>query len=51
MNQELKLAKAAYKAAKKNPVRFKEARDNLIMRIIESPIPKWGSLKFIVGKD
>ena len=44
----LKEAKADHKKALKNKPLYKQNRDAIIAAIIESRIPKWGSLKVIV---
>jgi hypothetical protein len=50
MNTELKVAKANWKAALKNIELYKKRRDELLMRIVDSEVPKWGNIKIIVTK-
>ena len=50
MTTELKVAKANYRLALKNKERYEKKRNDLVMQIIESDIPDWGSIKITVGK-
>jgi hypothetical protein len=46
----LKVAKANHKAALKNKELYERKRDAILMRIVESEIPRWGGLKVTVVK-
>jgi hypothetical protein len=46
----IKIAKAQHKDALRNKELYKQKRDALIMRIVESPIPLWGGINIIVSK-
>lgn len=50
MRTELKVAKANYKQALKNKKLFLQKRDEILMRIVESPVPNWGNIKVSVSK-
>lgn len=50
MKAEIKAAKASHKEALKNKQIYRQRRDALIMRIVESGIPDWGGIKIIVAK-
>ena len=48
MSTILKTAKANHKEARKNPTRYKEQRDLLLMQMLGSPAPNWGSVNVII---
>jgi hypothetical protein len=49
-NPELKLAKKKYSDLKKNPIMYKESRDEIISALIASKIPNWGNISVTLIK-
>jgi hypothetical protein len=46
----IKQAKLSYKKAQKNKVRFLDARNELVMQMLNSRVPIWGSFKLNIIK-